>query len=56
MDVKWAQDAADLFQEAYGKGDLLRISAAAGQGLDRLTEVLCDHLDRLDENESDVQD
>ncbi|PID40849.1 MAG: GTPase ObgE [Proteobacteria bacterium] len=56
MDVKWARDAADLFQEAYGKADLLCISAASGQGLDRLTEVLCDHLDRLDENESEIQD
>ena len=54
MDVKWADDAAALFKEAYGKKDLLQISAATGQGLDRLTAVLCDHLDHLDDIQSET--
>ncbi|BBO84618.1 GTPase ObgE [Desulfosarcina ovata] len=49
MDVAWADDAAALFEEAYGKGSLLRISAAAGSGLDQLTETLCELLDQLDD-------
>ncbi len=49
MDVAWAEDAAALFTLAYGTDDLIRISAAAGQGLDRLTTALCQRLDRLDE-------
>jgi GTPase len=49
MDVDWAEDAATLFEEAYGKGKLLRISAATGQGLDRLTQTLCNLLDQIDE-------
>jgi GTP-binding protein len=53
MDVKWAPDAAELFQEAYGKRDLLQISAATGQGLEQLTTALCNHLDRLDEIQSE---
>jgi len=56
MDVKWAPDAAELFQEAYGKKDLLQISAATGQGLERLITVLCNHLDRLDEIQSESED
>jgi GTP-binding protein len=55
MDVKWAQDAAALFAEAYGETDLLQISAATGQGLQRLTAVLCNHLDRLDEIQSETE-
>jgi GTP-binding protein len=55
MDVKWAQDAAALFAEAYGETDLLQISAATGQGLERLTAVLCNHLDRLDEIQSETE-
>ncbi len=49
MDVAWAEDAAALFTQAYGTADLIRISAAAGQGLDRLTARLCQQLDQLDE-------
>ena len=49
MDVDWADDAAALFQEAYGRGDLLRISAATGQGLDPLMQTLCNLLDQLDD-------
>ena len=53
MDVAWADDAAALFEEAYGKGPLLRISAAAGTGLEQLTETLCKLLDRLDDVQND---
>jgi GTP-binding protein len=49
MDVDWAEDAAALFEEAHGKGELFRISAATGQGLDRLMQTLCNMLDQLDE-------
>jgi predicted GTPase len=49
MDIDWAEDAAALFSEAYGGGDVLRISAASGQGLDRLTAALCNLLDPTDE-------
>jgi GTP-binding protein len=51
MDVDWAEDAATFFKEAYGKDDLLQISAATRQGLDLLTANLCNLLDRLDETE-----
>ena len=54
MDVDWAEDAATLFEEAYGKKGVLRISAATGQGLDHLTATLCDLLDELDEAESEA--
>jgi GTP-binding protein len=54
MDVDWAEDAATLFEEAYGKKGVLRISAATGQGLDQLTATLCDLLDELDEAESEA--
>ena len=53
MDVDWAEDAAALFEEAYGQGELLRISAATGQGLDRLMQMLCNLLDKLDEVQSE---
>ena len=56
MDVKWAPDAAELFRDAYGKKGLLQISAATGQGLDRLITVLCNHLDRLDEIQSEPEE
>ena len=56
MDVDWAEDAAMLFKEAYGKGDLLQISAATGKGLDKLTAALCDLLDQLDEAPSEKTD
>lgn len=56
MDVDWAEDAATFFKEAYGKGDLLEISAATGKGLDLLTASLCNLLDRLDEAESEEKD
>jgi GTP-binding protein len=49
MDVDWADDAAALFQEAYGNQSLMRISAATGQGLDELMQTLCNLLDQLDE-------
>ena len=49
MDVGWAEDAAALFAEAWEGGPLLRISAAAGTGIDRLIDTLCDLLDRMDE-------
>ena len=49
MDVDWAEDAAALFQEAYGQGPLLRISAATGQGLDQLMQTLCNLLDQFDD-------
>jgi GTP-binding protein len=51
MDVAWAEDAATLFTEALGRSDPLQISAASGQGLDRLTTVLCRRLDQLDEEQ-----
>ena len=53
MDVDWAEDAATLFQEAYGKGDLRCISAATGQGLDELMQTLCNLLDQLDEAQAE---
>ena len=56
MDVDWAEDAATFFKDAYGKGDLLRISAATGKGLDLLTASLCNLLDRLDEAESEEKE
>jgi GTPase len=56
MDVAWADDAATLFEEAFGKGRLLRISAAAGSGLEQLTETLCKLLDRLDDAQSEAAD
>lgn len=56
MDVAWAEDAATLFKEAYGKGDLLQISAATGEGLDRLKAVMCSHLDLLDEAQAEKTD
>ena len=56
MDVDWAEDAAMLFKEAYGKEDLLQISAATGKGLDKLTAALCDLLDQLDEAPSEKTD
>ncbi|MDL2321170.1 GTPase ObgE, partial [Desulfosarcina sp. OttesenSCG-928-B08] len=49
MDVAWAEDAAALFEAAYGKGPQLRISAAAGTGLGPLVRTLCRVLDTLDE-------
>jgi len=55
IDVKWARDAAELFQEAYGKKDLLQISAATGQGLENLIAALCNHLDQLDETQSEAE-
>ncbi len=56
MDVAWAEDAATLFGEAFGKGDLLKISAATGQGLDRLTATLCNLLDQMDEAQSEEKE
>jgi GTP-binding protein len=53
MDVAWADDAAALYTDAYGNDDPIRISAASGQGLDRLIAELCDRLDQLDESRSD---
>jgi GTP-binding protein len=53
MDVDWAEDAATFFRQAYGKGDLLQISAATRKGLDLLTDTLCNLLDRLDDAESE---
>jgi len=55
MDVKWAREAAELFQEAYGRKDLLQISAATGQGLENLIAALCNHLDQLDEIQSEAE-
>ncbi len=55
MDVNWAEHAATFFKQAYGKGDLLQISAATRDGLDLLTETLCNLLDRLDDAESEEQ-
>lgn len=52
MDVAWAEDAAALFGEAFGTGDLHKISAATGEGLDRLTTTLCNLLDQMDEAQS----
>jgi GTP-binding protein len=56
MDVAWAEDAATLFSEAFGKGDLLKISAATGKGLDRLTATLCNLLDQMDEAQSEEKE
>lgn len=54
MDVDWAEDAAAFFTQAYGEEkDLLKISAASGEGLEMLTAALCDFLDRLDKAESE---
>ena len=55
MDVAWAEDAATLFQESFGKGDLLKISAATGKGLDRLTATLCSLMDQLDEAQAEAK-
>jgi GTP-binding protein len=52
MDVAWAEDAATLFGEAFGKGDWLKISAATGHGLDQLSATLCNLLDQMDEAQS----
>ena len=52
MDVAWAEDAATLFRQAFGEGDLLKISAATGKGLDWLTTTLCNLLDQMDEAQS----
>jgi GTPase len=51
MDVAWADDAAVLFREAFGQGELLKISAATGEGLDLLTATLCNLLDQMDETQ-----
>ena len=56
MDVDWAEDAAALFKEAFGKGDLLQMSAVTGKGLDLLTTTLCNILHQLDEIESEEKD
>ena len=56
MDVVWAEDAATLFKEAFGKSNLIEISAATGKGLDLLTAALCNTLDQLDEAESKEKD
>lgn len=56
MDVAWTEDAVTLFREAYGKGDLLQISAAAGTGLDLLIATLCNRLDQLDEAQSEKKE
>jgi hypothetical protein len=56
MDVDWAEDAATFFKEAFGKGDLMQMSAATGRGLDLLTATLCNMLDQLDETESEEKD
>ncbi|MFO7646372.1 MAG: GTPase ObgE [Desulfosarcina sp.] len=55
MDVAWAEDAAALFEGACGKEGVLRISAATGKGLDRLTAALCNLLDQLDPVAPDEQ-
>ncbi len=55
MDVEWASDAAALFNEAYEGARPVEISAATGQGLDRLTTALCDLLDQLDDAETQNQ-
>jgi GTPase len=52
MDVAWAEDAAALFKDAYGPEGLLRISAAGGQGLGRLTSTLHNLLERIDEGDT----
>lgn len=49
MDVVWAEDGAAFFKDAHGRSDLVEISAATGNGLDRLIDSLCDLLDRLDD-------
>jgi GTP-binding protein len=52
MDVPWAEDAAAFFSQAHGtEEDLIKISAATGEGLDRLTATICELLDRLDRSE-----
>ncbi len=56
MDVAWAEDAATLFRQAFGKGDLVEISAATGKGLDRLTATLCNLLDQMDETQSEEKE
>lgn len=56
MDVDWAEDAATFFKEAYGKRELLQISAASGKGLDLLTATLCNLLDKLDEAQPEEKD
>ncbi|MBR9987434.1 MAG: GTPase ObgE [Desulfosarcina sp.] len=56
MDVAWAEDAATLFRQAFGKGDLVEISAATGNGLDRLTATLCNLLDQMDETQSEEKE
>jgi GTP-binding protein len=52
MDIEWAEDAAALFREAYGREDVLQISAASGQGLDNLTAALYNWLESIDEAHS----
>jgi GTPase len=50
LDVPYAGDAADLFCSAFPKGrEVLRISAAAGQGLETLMTRMLMQLKRLDE-------
>ena len=56
MDVAWAEDAATLFRQAFGEGDLLKISAATGKGLDWLTATLCNLLDQMDEAQSEEKE
>ena len=56
MDVAWAEDAAILFRQAFGKGDLVELSAATGKGLDRLTATLCNLLDQMDETQSEEKE
>jgi GTP-binding protein len=56
MDVAWAEDAATLFREAFGKGDLLEISAVTGKGLDQLTATLCNLLDQMDDAQSEEKE
>ena len=56
MDVAWAEDAATLFRQAFGEGDLLTISAATGKGLDWLTATLCNLLDQMDEAQSEEKE
>lgn len=55
MDVDWAQDAAALFKDAYGKTEPVLISAATGEGLDRLKAALSDLLDQLDDEQTQNQ-
>lgn len=49
MDIEWAEDAAALFREAWGRDDVLQISAASGRGLERLTAALYNLLESVDE-------